>query len=92
MSKWSKRGVTYGHFDVTLSGLQFEPISSAILSLLSKPASPSYPPSFRLITMDPPPPATLTEAASDVAQVQGPTLTRRNSSSQQSDGSQTAAE
>lgn len=39
-----------------------------------------------------PPPAPVTEAASDVAQVDGPTLTRRDSSSQHSEGSQTAAE
>ncbi|KAJ4422576.1 hypothetical protein N0V82_002804 [Gnomoniopsis sp. IMI 355080] len=39
-----------------------------------------------------PPPAPVTETASDVAEVEGPTLTRRDSSSQQSEGSQTAAD
>lgn len=42
--------------------------------------------------MNPPPPASLVRAASDVAEIDGPSLTRRDSSSQQSDGSQTAAE
>ncbi|CAN8105849.1 unnamed protein product [Discula destructiva] len=39
-----------------------------------------------------PQPTPVAESASDVAQVEGPTLTRRDSSSQQSDGSQTAAD